>query len=199
MRIKGVHAMDFSTRIGRLGTNCLKWDSYDPDVIPLWLADMDFQSPEPVRRALMERVDHGIFGYPLSISCEMKQTIVERLYRLYDWKIAPEDIIPLPGVIAGFNLVCQALCPPGKSVLIQTPVYPPIREIAQNAGLFPQEADLIKVDGIFQIDLDRFKNTITPNTGIFILCNPHNPVGRVFTRSELDHLSEICLSHNLYI
>lgn len=183
----------------RRSTESVKWNYYDEDVLPMWVADMDFRSPEPVIRALHERVEHGVFGYPEEMP-EFRRVLVERLLRLYQWKIEPEDIVFLPGVVTGFNLVSQALAQPGQAALIQTPVYPPFLSMPCSAGLERQEAELtLQADGTYSIDMDGFRAAFTGKTGLFLLCNPHNPVGRVFRREELESMAEVCLSNGVPI
>lgn len=192
-------ACDFDRRIDRRCSESLKWRTYGEDVLPLWVADMDFRSPEPVIRALRERVEHGVFGYAAP-PAELREVIVERLQRLYGWQVSPDALVFLPGVVTGFNLVCHAVASPGDGVLIQTPVYSPILRAPANAGLTCDEMELTRrPDGRYEIDFDLFEKTITDRTRVFILCNPHNPVGRVFRRDELEQMVEICLRHDIVI
>lgn len=190
---------DFDRIIDRRGSESVKWHSYGEDALPLWVADMDFPSPEPVIRALRERIEHGVFGYPRELP-GLRLTLVERLARLYDWQVEPEALIFLPGVVTGFNLATHAVTSPGDGVLAQTPVYYPILYAPGNAGCTLDEMELTRLpDGQYQVDFDLFEETLTARTRIFILCNPHNPVGRVFRREELEHMAEICLRHDLVI
>ncbi|MBC7249531.1 MAG: putative C-S lyase [Anaerolineae bacterium] len=192
-------AYNFDQFIDRSQSESLKWRLYGDDVLPLWVADMDFQSPEPVIRALRRRVEHGVFGYGL-IMPELCEIVVERLYSLYRWRVSPEALVFLPGVVPGFNLACRAVTSPGDGVLVQTPVYPPILRAPANAGLSCDEMELTRrADGYYEIDFDLFEDTITERTRVFILCNPHNPVGRVFRREELERMAEICLRHDVVI
>ncbi len=189
----------FDERIDRRHSESAKWHRYDEDVSPLWLADMDFRSPDAVIRALHERVEHGVFGYGM-VPPELREVIVERLQRLYDWQVSPEALVFLPGVVTGFNLACHAVTSPGDGVLIQTPAYWPILRAPAGAGLTSDEMELTRgPDGRYDIDLNAFEQAITDRTRIFILCNPHNPVGRVFRRQELERMAEICLRHNIVI
>jgi cystathionine beta-lyase len=190
---------DFDRIIDRRSSDSDKWHYYGEDVLPLWVADMDFASPEPVLRALRQRVDHGVFGYPKDHH-DLQQLLVGRLQQLYNWQVEPKAVIPLPGVVAGFNLATRAVTSPGDGVLVQTPIYCPILDAPGNAGCSRDEMELTRQpDGSYSIDYDLFEATITERTRIFILCNPHNPVGRVFRRDELEHLAELCLRHDLVI
>jgi cystathionine beta-lyase len=190
---------DFDRLIDRRASDSDKWHYYGENVLPLWVADMDFPSPEPVIRALRERVEHGVFGYPTEPP-ELRPILVERLQRLYGWQVDPRALIFLPGVIAGFNQATHAVTTPGDGVLAQTPVYSPILRAPGNASCTLDEMELTRQpDGSYAVDFDSFEAAITERTRIFILCNPHNPVGRVFRRDELERMAEICLKHNLVI
>ncbi|MGQ9586170.1 MAG: MalY/PatB family protein [Anaerolineae bacterium] len=190
---------NFDPIIERRHSDSLKWRYYGPDVLPLWVADMDFLSPAPVRRALLERVEHGIFGYGVEPQ-ELREVIVDRLRTLYAWEVPPDALVFIPGVIVGFNLACRAVAAAGDGVLVQTPVYPPILHAPAHARLTRDEMELTRLaDGRYTVDFDLFERTITPRTRAFILCNPHNPVGRVFARHELERMAEVCLRHNIVI
>jgi cystathionine beta-lyase len=172
---------DFDQLIDRRASDSAKWHYYGENVLPLWVADMDFPAPEPVIRALRERAEHGVFGYPIEPP-ELRPVILEQLQRLYGWQLDPEALIFLPGVVTGFNLATHAVTSPG------------------DAGCTLDEMELTRQpDGSYAIDFDAFAAAITERTRIFILCNPHNPVGRVFRRDELERMAEICLQHNLVI
>lgn len=184
----------------------VKWNAYPPDVIPLWIAEMDFPSPQPVVEALVERARQGIYGYPPVIARspetmpELRQAIVEHLARRHGWQVSPADLVFIPGVITGFNLACLALAQPHEAVLIQPPVYPPIVNAADETGIRRQDAPLVRrPDGSYEVDWEAFEAAITPQTRLFILCNPHNPVGKVYTQQELERLAHICLSRGVTI
>jgi cystathionine beta-lyase len=190
---------NFDAIIDRRRTESEKWRHFDPDVLPLWVADMDFRSPEPVIQALRERVEHGVYGYG-GDATELRAVLVDRLQALYNWRIAPESIVFLPGVVPGFNIACRTFAAPGDAVLIQPPVYPPIMHTHSQAGLTNSEAPLTRcADGSYAFDSDVFEQAITERTRIFLLCNPHNPVGKVFRRDELLSMAESCLRHNVLI
>jgi cystathionine beta-lyase len=190
---------DFNQLIDRRCTESAKWHVYDEDVLPLWVADMCFLSPEPVSRALHERVDHGIFGYGMEPP-DLRPVIVDRLQGLYGWQVDPEALVFVPGVVTGFNLASHAVTSPGDGILAQTPVYYPILYAPGNTGCSLDEMELTRQpDGDYTIDYDAFEAAITDRTRIFILCNPHNPVGRVFRRDELECMAELCLRHDVVI
>ena len=189
----------FDQLIDRRCFESAKWHCYEDDVLPLWVADMDFRCPEPVVEALLQRVDHGVFGYGLPPE-ELKAAIVSHLERVHDWRIQPEHLLFLPGVVTGFNLVCHATTTPGDGVLLQTPVYYPMLRAPAQAGLSNDEMELTRrSDGQYEVDLDLMEKIIGDRTRVFILCNPHNPVGRVFRRDELESMAEICLRHDIVI
>jgi len=200
---------NFDTPYTRKDTDSLKWSRYGADVLPMWVADMDFRSPEPVIQALLRRVEHGIFGYPSGIDGSpretqaMRQAIVDWLASHFAWQIQPEEILFVPGVVTGFNLACHLFAQPGGAVLVQPPVYYPILHAPANAGLQRVDAELTLTTtpaGLqYKIDFQAFENSITPQTRLFILCSPHNPVGRVFTRLELERMAEICLRKEVFI
>jgi cystathionine beta-lyase len=183
----------------RLNSDSYKWHKYGKEVLPLWVADMDFVSPEPVLKALHDRVDHGIFGYAVTPD-KLFEIVVERMWDRYQWKISTEDLIFIPGVVTGFNLAANAFASPNGGVLIQTPVYPPFISSADNTGNNLQQMELTRgEDGRYTINFEAFEKAITDETRLFILCNPHNPVGRVFTKEELERMAEICLKHDVVI
>ncbi len=183
----------------RRGTDCSKWDNTGPDVLPLWVADMDFRSPPEVVSALEKAVRSGIFGYP-HFGTQPQDIITEWLEKRHGWQVDPKCIILVPGVVTGFNLAANAVTQPGDGVLVQTPAYGPFLKVAGNFNLQQQEMQLTQgPDGQYQVDLDAFEAAITPETRIFMLCNPQNPTGRVFTRQELEGMAEICLRHGVTI
>lgn len=197
---------DFDTLPQRRGTQNAKWNVYDEDVLPLWVADMDFKSPQPVIDALRQQVDSGLFGYPNMAHDDtldfvpFRTLIVDRLAARYGWAIQPEDIVFIPGVVVGFNIASYAACAPGEAMLVQPPVYPPMLMAAATTQRRRVDAPLsLQADGSYTVDLDAFDAAITPDTRLFLLCNPHNPIGRVYSREELSSMAEICLKHDLTI
>lgn len=189
---------DFDQVRDRRGTDSRKWEKYGDEVIPLWVADMDFASPEPVRRAIQERAEHGVFGYTYPMK-ELFQLLTERFRRLYGLKVQEEEIFFMPTLLSGLNLTFQAFAQPGDGILIQPPVYHRFIKDALTHDMAVVDPPLIPKDDTYEIDFDAFERAITKRTRIFILCNPHNPVGRVFTAKELEKMAEICLRHGLLI
>ena len=193
---------DFDRIVERRRTDSNKWRKYGPDVLPLWVADMDFPSPEPVVRALRERVEHGVFGYgyPVETVTPLQEVFADRLARLYGWHVSPEAVVLVPGVIPGFNVAARTVAGAGDGVLLALPLYPPLLRVPGNVGLTMDAADLSRSgDGRYEIEFDALARAVTPRTRFLLLCNPHNPVGRVFRRDELERMAEICLRRGVII
>jgi cystathionine beta-lyase len=165
----------------------------------MWVADMDFRSPEPVIQAIQDRAAHGVFGYAGELP-GLHQAVVDRMVQRYGWDVQPEHLVFMPGVVTGFNMAAHAFVGAGEGVLIQTPVYMPFLDVARNVGGLFQQAELARdSNGQYNVDWEKLEANITSDTRMFLLCNPHNPVGRVYTRVELERMAEICLRHNLII
>ncbi|MBC8170939.1 MAG: putative C-S lyase [Anaerolineae bacterium] len=195
-------AYNFDQVIDRRASDSIKWHTYPEDVLPLWVADMDFVSPQPVIDALRERVEHGVFGYALAPD-EFRNIICERMQRLYNWTVQPQEIIFFPGIVPTLYVMGRVFAEPGANVLIQTPVYPPFLTAPDAYQLTASPVPLVENrEGSrlhYTIDFDAFEAAINPQTKIFMLCNPHNPIGRVFTREELTRLAKICAKHDILI
>lgn len=183
----------------RRSTESLKWNRFDEDVLPMWVADMDFCVPPAVIQALHTRIDHPIFGYGSNIP-GLVEAIQAHLEHHFQWQVPAEAIVHLPGVIVGFNMAGQALTEPGSSVVFHTPVYHPFFNVAANSGLRQTEVDLVRdANGKYRVDWERFETAIADHAALFLLCNPHNPVGRVFDQDELERMADICLRHGVPI
>src|SRR2546426_8630462 len=156
----------FDRIVERRGTDSNKWHKYGPDVLPLWVADMDFASPPAVIDALRARVEHGVFGYGYKLEVSpLHEVFAERLVKRYGWRVSPEAIVLIPGVIVGFNVAARILAAPGDGLLLQTPVYPPLLRVPGNARLVLDEAPLARAaDGRYAIDLDAVAAAIGPRT-----------------------------------
>ena len=190
---------DFDRLINRRASESLKWGSYEEDVLPMWVADMDFAAPDPVIQSLRNRVDHGVFGYGMRPQ-PLIETIAARIRTLYHWDVPLDAIAFTPGVVPGFNLAVRSLASARGELLIQTPVYPPFLKAAGHSGLLTQINELKRsTEGSYEIDFDAFQSAITSSTLSFLLCNPHNPVGRVFRSEELARMAEICLRNKITI
>lgn len=192
--------MDFDLFIDRKPTESLKWNCYPDDVLPLWVADTDFLCPTAVVEALHKRIDHGIFGYGKTPE-GLDRVVIDRFRRLYYWAVSDEQICYVPGIVTGFTIVLRALCQTGDAVIFQTPAYPPFIGSPKASGLIGvQNPMYLDEQGIYRIDFDLFEKQVIENkVKVFILCNPQNPTGRVFTREELFKLGEICIRHHVII
>ena len=192
-------AYDFDTVIDRRSTDSSKWSRFDPDVIPMPVADMDFPIAPPILDALRTRLEHPFLGYG-AITEEIQAVIADRLHRRHGWVVAPEAILPIPGVIPGFNMTLRGFTSPGDSIVLQTPAYPPILKANENHGLDRHEALLVAdADGRYEVDWPSFEAAFDASTKAFILCNPHNPVGRMFTPDELLRMAEVSLRNSALI
>ncbi|MRR32656.1 aminotransferase class I/II-fold pyridoxal phosphate-dependent enzyme, partial [bacterium] len=160
----------FDTIFDRRSTESVKWNHFPSDVLPLWVADMDFATPPAVTEALRQRVDHPIYGYPF-VKHGLITAIQSHLQRLYGWHVEPEELLFLPGVVISFNLATQALAHPGGSVVFMTPVYMPFFELAKNAGLQQVTIDLLTDEtGRYTIDWERLEAAMAAHPDLFILC-----------------------------
>jgi len=190
---------NFANPIDRSRSDSIKWNKYAADIIPLWVADMDFTSPPCVVQALHERVAHGVFGYGAD-SKQLTEVIVARLFRLYGWRVAPEAVVHLPGVVPGFNLACLAFASEGERVVVQSPVYPLLLNAPLVTDRGGAEVGFVQAaDGTYSIDWEAFEQTVSGGARLFILCSPQNPLGRVFTRSELERMAQVCLRNGTVI
>jgi len=193
---------NFDQVFDRRRTGSIKWNFYDDDVLPMWVADMDFPPPPPILAALHARVEIGDFGYELP-SPALGERICERLHRRYNWNVTPDQIVYIPSLVTGLNAVCRAIGEPGDGVLVQTPVYPPFLTAPVNQGRVVQMAELEAVPNGrtfgYRVDYDRMNAAVTDRTRLFILCNPHNPTGEAYSREELMRMAEFCERHDLII
>ncbi|MRH44767.1 putative C-S lyase [Aquibacillus halophilus] len=195
--------MSFDYVHERKGTRSVKWDLikaiYGSDeVLPLWVADMDFQTPQPVIDSLVDRSKHGIFGYTIT-DTTINNTIIDWLYRRHDWEINKSWLLYSPGVVSTLHTAVQALTKPGDSILIQTPVYPPFYNIVKNHDRNLVTNSLKLVNNSYEIDFEDFEEKLRLGVKAFILCNPHNPAGRVWTKEELTKMGELCLKYDVKI
>lgn len=187
----------------RANSRSAKWHFFDEDVLPMWVADMDFRSPQVVIDALKARVEHGVFGYEWP-SKEFLLSLCNWCKKQYDWDIETEHIVELPGLVSGLNAVSRAFSHVGDAAITLTPVYPPFLSAPVNQGMTVTQVPLVRVDDEhetfhYSIDFEAFEKAITSRTKLFILCNPHNPTGHEYTRDELSKLADICVRHDVLI
>ena len=178
-----------------------KWTWYPNDVLPMWVADMDFPAPKPILNELRKVVDHGVLGYEMP-SQSLQETVATRMDRLYRWKVKPASVVAVTGIVSGFTVAARAFGSKKKGVLVQTPVYNEFHEVKNNVGIPQVNAPLVeRVNGNilrYEIDWDVFKKQVK-KAGIFLLCNPHNPLGIIFSRKDLLQMARICIENNVLI
>jgi cystathionine beta-lyase len=190
---------DFDTLIDRRGTASAKWDKYGKrDIIPMWVADMDFACAPAIVDALHRRVDHGIFGYSNPPTGLVDATIAH-VKNEYDWQIEPDWIVWLPGLVVGLNVACRAFGREGAEVLTAVPIYPPFLSAPVNGARNAVRVPMTESEGVWRWDIGALERAITPSSRLLLLCNPHNPVGRVFSRGELQAIAEVCVRHDLVL
>ena len=192
-------AFNFDILPNRRASESVKWKRYQEDVLPMWVADMDFPAPQPVVDALVKRAQHGIYGYTLR-SESYNQALVEWMQRRHGWTTEPGWIVATPGVVPAINFLVRTFTQPGEKVLIQRPVYYPFFSAIENNGAEIVSSSLILRNDRYEMNLDDFEQKAAdPATRLFILCSPHNPVGRVWTQEELTRIGEICLKHRVLV
>ena len=184
----------------RIGTESVKWDEYAPDVLPLWVADMDFEAAPAILAALRRRVEHGVFGYEL-VPQDSFDAIASWFSRRHGWKgITREQVIPTTGVIPAYSAAIKAFTRPGDRVIVQTPCYNAFFPAVRNNGCREAVNPLLCRDGRFEMNFEELESLASDGrTTAMLLCNPHNPVGRVWTREELLRVGEICLRHGVFV
>lgn len=197
--------LDFDTVIDRKGTRSLKYDfavrrGKPKDVLPLWVADMDFQTSSYITDALEDMVKHGVFGYSESEE-HYFEAVQNWMERHYNWHVKESWMTKTPGIVFALAMAVKAYTQENDAVLIQPPVYYPFKEVVEdNHRRLVNNTLVLDGDGTYTIDYEDFeKKIIEENVKLFILCNPHNPVGRVWTREELERLGEICLKHGVFV
>ena len=190
---------NFDEVIERRGTNCVKWDDSKDEVLPMWVADMDFRAATPITEALQRRMAHGVFGYA-QVPDAYYDAIINWFGRRYNWSIQREEIIYTSGVIPAIAAVLKAVTLPGEKVLVQTPVYNCFFSCITNSGTQVVESPLVEEGDSYVIDFDDFEQKASdPKVTAFLLCNPHNPAGRVWTEAELLRMGEICMKHHVTV
>lgn len=178
----------------------VKWNLFEEDVLPCWVAEMDFPLADAVKRAITEQVATNDLGYQYPTGLPgLREAVAGRLAKRYDYAAEPEHVLPLDTTGAGINLAVRAFTAPGDEVLLLTPLYPPFKKAAETAGRVPVEVELVNGEAGYGIDLAALEEAVTERTRLLMLCNPHNPVGRVFTEDELTALAELALRHDLLI
>lgn len=192
---------NFDTPPSRLGTDSQKWQKYEGrDVLPMWVADMDFEVAPAIVEALQRRAAHGIFGYARPVKSTV-DAVLGALAERYRWQVDPSWLVWLPGLVCGLNVAARAFAEAGDEVLSLSPVYPPFTTAPRNSGRVPRSIPLALDSRArrWEIDWDALERAVTPRTRVFLLCHPHNPVARVWSRGELARAADFCTRHGLVL
>ena len=198
----------FDAYIERRGTRSIKWDGcnakfgVDPavEMLPMWIADMDFKAPEEVVRTVVERAEHGVYGYIINRPDSFPESIVRWISRRYGWQAKPEWVLFTPGVIPGFNISYQTFTQPGDGIIVQTPIYYPFMDGIRNNGRKMVVNQLIENDGYYTMNFEELERLVKdPDNKILIMANPHNPTGRCWTAEELTRLGELCADNGVLL
>ena len=191
---------DFDTPIDRRNSDSMKWSRYaGRDVIPLWVADMDFAAPPAVLTAIHQRIDHGVFGYAKPWP-SLTRSVMDHLQSHYDWKVEPSWIVWIPGVVAAFNVACRAVGGTGASVFTATPVYPPFLTAPEHSGRHLVTLPLVQNAQNWAWDFEAVDKTLSESRArMWLLCHPHNPVGRVWNDTELQTIADLAEKHDLVV
>lgn len=195
---------NFDKVIDRTQHQSAKWTFFGSDNLPMWVADMDFESPPSAVEAMIERAKHGVFGYTID-SPALKEEIVARMKRLYDWEITTEDLVFSPGMVTALNAICKGFGKDGDAVLLQSPVYGPFYSAPRNNRKFAYSVDMDYVSDDdytfhYDMDFDKFERAArNEQASLYFLCNPQNPAGFMYTREQLERIGEICLNNKVMI
>lgn len=196
---RGVMSENFDLFVDRTHSDAVKWNVYPEEVLPMWVADMDFLSPPAVIKALQDRVSHGVFGYTFN-PADLDEIVVAWVRDHYHMPVESKEILYVPGVVTGFNMVAKAFLKEKDGVMFQPPIYPPFFELEKNGGFESHCVDLVQnKEGRYGIDLAALERGLRPNTKMFLLCNPHNPTGRVFNQAELEQIADFCSQHDVLL
>ncbi len=189
---------DFDQVFDRHNTGSTKWSRYPADVLPMWVADMDFAAPPMIIQALQKRLEHPMVGYSVAPD-DLRDAIVADLWNKYAWRVEPQELIFLPGVESGFNMALKALVQPQQNVVVQVPNYPPLRHAPGHWGLNKVELNFDEqADGTYTTPLASLSQSLQCG-GALLLSNPHNPLGKAFPRVELQAIADICLEQGAWI
>lgn len=194
------HPFDSLTEKQLRTRECAKWNHYPEDILPLWVADMDFPIAEPICQALRAHISCHDFGYPPHDGIPgLNEAVQARLAGRFGWQVEQADIMQVSGIVPCFYLAALGLSAPGDEIIVQTPAYPPFAASVQETGRTVVENPMREVDGRWELDLENLESCITPATRMILFCNPQNPTGRVFRREELEAFAEIVVRHNLWV
>lgn len=191
---------NFDERIDRRGTGCVKWDmAPDKDVLPLWVADMDFRAAPAILEAVKKRAEHGVFGYTV-VEDDYYDAVISWFRRRHQWHIKREEILYTTGVVPAMSVAVKALTMPGEKVIILSPDYNCFFSSVRNNGCEVVESVLVRTGSRFTVDWQDFEAKCADGKAtVFLLCNPHNPTGRIWTKEELERMNDICLRHHVKV
>ncbi len=194
---------DFDKIIDRNNSNSIKYDGSErvfkqKNLIPLWVADMDFETPKYIVDAIKERVNHGLFGYP-EYSKDLFTHILNWIYKKHNWRLNKKNMTLSPTVVTSLSVAIEAFSEVEDKIMIFTPVYGPFYSVVTEQNRKLTELPLINENGYYKIDFELFENSIDKDTKMLLLCSPHNPIGRVWKKTELEKLGEICLKYGIVI
>jgi cystathionine beta-lyase len=192
----------FDEVVDRSAGNCVKWKYFDQDVLPMWVADMDFKSPEPIIRAVSERAAYGVYGYEMPPK-SLNEAVCAWLLRRHGWRVQPDEIVFLPGLVSGLNLMCRAFGRMGDEAIVLPPVYPPFLDAPSNNGMTVRKVQLQESlrDGRIEyaLDMDAMERAFNNRTSMLLMCHPHNPIGREWTQDEMTQLAALCAKRDAVI
>jgi len=190
---------NFDDIIDRSATDSLKWEKYkNTDILPMWVADMDFKAPPAILETLHKRIEHGILGYT-DIPERLNHIIQDKMKTLYDWKIDRDWLIWVPGVVCALNLVCRIFCGPEETIVTTTPIYPPFLAAPENSEKPLVTVPMIEANHRLTLDFETLEKEFKNNAGLFMLCSPYNPCGTVFTLDEINRLVTLCSDNDVII
>ena len=190
---------NFDQIIPRKDTHSTKWLKFsDEDVLPMWIADMDFACPSVITNAMTQRIDQGIFGYTDTPS-DLTEFFVSKVYENTEWKIQDDWVVWIPGGVVGLNVSCKTVLAPGEMAMVPSPIYAPFTEAPENMERGFVKNYLVDSKGRLEFDLEAIETILTEDTKMFFLCNPHNPGGTVFSKQEIEKISSICEERKIIV
>jgi cystathionine beta-lyase len=194
---------NFDEIVDRNGSGSVKYDGSkrvfkEDNLFPMWVADMDFKTPQYITDAIIKRVNHGLFGYP-EYSMDLFTHIINWIYKKHNWRLNYKNFTLSPTVVASLSVAIEAFSKPNDKIIIQTPVYGPFYSVIETQNRIIIENPLVEENGYYSIDFEHLESIIDENTSMLLLCSPHNPIGRVWKKEELEKLGDICLKNNIKI
>jgi cysteine-S-conjugate beta-lyase len=189
----------FDTIIDRTHTHSMKWEKYeDTDILPMWVADMDFKAPPAVLAALEQVIAHGVLGYTL-VSRDLNQVVAGHLEKCYGWEVEPDWLVWIPGVVSGLNVVCRAFGTPDQPLVTTVPIYPPFLSVSAHCGKPLTTLPMVRISGRSTLDFDALEQAFQKQPAVFLFCSPYNPCGTLFTGAELDRLVHLCETYDVIL